>query len=577
MSLNITGINETKMTVEILNYNENIFDFIIKTNLEQNIFFKLDFLNTCLKNKKTLDYIFNYIKKTCYTDNNIIQLFINDKNFNICSNNKLADTIIKIFDNFNYKYFFIMIDNIIKNYYIKSQYLDIDIVTDPEYKNKQLYLLNLTYFLIEIFNKKFKNNIYHTYKNLILDKLIYIIDLGVINLYEELYNRLEELREIKDIISENNLTNINYFLLVNESRELVKRELFIKTLLDSIFPCVSDFVDYLINNFYYIKNKDIYNIIFTYKKNNEFIYKNVNNFINFSKLVMQYTLCKNSIFVINYTNFYIDLCFKYSKNNIYIEKISNKIFIEILLESCNKISKTDNFIYIYLSNVCKIINNIKDKNILERIDTSILKLFIYNILNNFNNFYDHFYRINNNCEFNHFIDFLNHINPKLLVSFELRNIYIEKILFLLENIFDQQLFMFNDKNCKKINNMILNLFNSNYNSILNYFSYEVNEFNDKLWNKFINHFKHKNYLILNFSNTVKKQLEFNKNNCNYKIDPICSNIIEEPVFLPYSDIIMDKYIIYRCLMDNEINPFNRNKLTIKELQIYNKYQVLNKK
>ena len=172
-------------------------------------------------------------------------------------------------------------------------------------------------------------------------------------------------------------------MLVAESKEILKRELYIKTLIENIYPCIGDFIDYLINNFYYIKNNDIYNIIFTYK-NNKFIYKNVNNFINFSKLVMQKTINIDSLYIIDYTNFYIDLCFEYKHNN-YLKKISNKLFIENLLYTAHLISKDEHFIYIYLSNICKCVI-MQSNQIINKLNLDILKKFIFIILNNFKYF-----------------------------------------------------------------------------------------------------------------------------------------------------------------------------------------------
>jgi len=53
-------------------------------------------------------------------------------------------------------------------------------------------------------------------------------------------------------------------------------------------------------------------------------------------------------------------------------------------------------------------------------------------------------------------------------------------------------------------------------------------------------------------------------------DPLMTTLIEEPVKLPDSDIIMDKNIIIKHLLSNETNPFNRSKLTPSMLMEYNK-------
>ena len=53
-------------------------------------------------------------------------------------------------------------------------------------------------------------------------------------------------------------------------------------------------------------------------------------------------------------------------------------------------------------------------------------------------------------------------------------------------------------------------------------------------------------------------------------DPLMTTLIEEPIKLPDSDIIMDKNIIIKHLLSNETNPFNRSKLTPSMLLEYNK-------
>jgi len=53
-------------------------------------------------------------------------------------------------------------------------------------------------------------------------------------------------------------------------------------------------------------------------------------------------------------------------------------------------------------------------------------------------------------------------------------------------------------------------------------------------------------------------------------DPLLSTLIEEPIVVPISNIIVDKNSIYIHLMSSNTNPFNRDKLTIEDLEHYNK-------
>lgn len=65
----------------------------------------------------------------------------------------------------------------------------------------------------------------------------------------------------------------------------------------------------------------------------------------------------------------------------------------------------------------------------------------------------------------------------------------------------------------------------------------------------------------NFSNQEELPDEF--------YDPFTDEIIVEPMILPITGQITDKNVIYKILMNNPINPFNRLELTIKELEEYN--------
>merc|ERR1740138_2062341 len=51
---------------------------------------------------------------------------------------------------------------------------------------------------------------------------------------------------------------------------------------------------------------------------------------------------------------------------------------------------------------------------------------------------------------------------------------------------------------------------------------------------------------------------------NY-LDPIMSDIMEDPVLLPTSQNIMDRKVIERHIMSNDDDPFNRAHLSVKDL------------
>merc|ERR1719254_70085 len=49
------------------------------------------------------------------------------------------------------------------------------------------------------------------------------------------------------------------------------------------------------------------------------------------------------------------------------------------------------------------------------------------------------------------------------------------------------------------------------------------------------------------------------------LDPIMSEIMEDPVLLPTSNNIMDRKVIERHIMSNDDDPFNRLPLGVKDL------------
>ena len=53
------------------------------------------------------------------------------------------------------------------------------------------------------------------------------------------------------------------------------------------------------------------------------------------------------------------------------------------------------------------------------------------------------------------------------------------------------------------------------------------------------------------------------------LDPIMSTLIEEPIMLPETDVIMDMNVISTHLLTNKTNPFTRTPLTLEELKSYN--------
>lgn len=568
MSFNINNINNKEIVLTIpFEDSETIF-CAIYLKMKQNIYSKISFLEKIQQNNNMLEILYNaYFANTIY-NNNFLNIFLEDPNYNIILNERFVAFAVILFDNFSYHILLDIVDNIIENSFIKSQYLEIFIVTDENYHKKERFIYNLTYFLIELFNQKFQKSKKSSLKKRLINSIVTLLDKGIINFYEEKEIRRDDFTRLNFQIDINNDLPTTE-LLKSERTFIINRQRYLKSILLSTHYMVTNFIDYTIKYFYEIPNTYLYNTIYVFKKNNSFMFQNYSHFISFSKLVMQATIKTNETFIVNYSNFYFSLCKKFTKNNVYSKKISDKFFFDNIFTTAFMLSKNDdNSLYIYLSNICKHFNIVNRDNIkMKRVNERGVKQFIFTILDKI-----HLYFVNglNKLEydrFRHFIEFIKNTDINILISFEIRNIFIEKMFFILDFIFDEQNSIIKKNNylLENINSIILSLINSKFNYILNYFVYENSELNLKTWERYCNYFKDDNYLVTNFVGMVGQQTDVIRLK-NPNKDPITNSIIETPIKLPECNITMDKYVLYRCLMDKEINPFNRKNLSIKDIE-----------
>ena len=79
--------------------------------------------------------------------------------------------------------------------------------------------------------------------------------------------------------------------------------------------------------------------------------------------------------------------------------------------------------------------------------------------------------------------------------------------------------------------------------------------------------------IMETINSIHKKIEENsldeREIPDELLDPIMSTLIEEPIMLPETDVIMDMNVISTHLLTNKTNPFTRTPLTLEELKSYN--------
>lgn len=563
MSSTISSYDSKQLQLNIPYKNKEYLLCFIYLKLKENIYNKIEFLESISKNPQMLDIFRDAMFLSYSSPYNIIQMFIEDKDFNIVINERFVRFLVVFFDSHSYDLLTQTVNYMLGYYIIKSQYLEASTTNDRQFQKKEKHLINITYFLIELFNQKFRDAEPSEYRDFVIRKIIYVLDIGIINFYEEKGMRRSELRTVRgDIMVAVHQNEKD--ILVSEKKDLLKRRLFIDKLLDCIYFSVEQFIDFLTKDFYIIKNKDLYNIIYIYKKNNPFFYKNIYNFITFSKLVMQALLTHNYTFIMDYSNFYFDLCI--NNDTVYLNKISTPIFIGTIFDITYHISKTDTDIEEFLLKIYKIVNMVEQtKPVLHKIYKGYLKKISYVFLDKLKEIYINSIKYYKSYNLIQCIRFLELISKEVLLSYEIRNIYIENIFFILDNIFKKKEIDMNKiEIAHLINICIEDIITTHYNSILNYFSSDISTLSEETWNNYIDYFDHNNYLLTHFYETVRNQLNF-KSTQEHKKDPICSSIIEMPVKIPETDIYMDRYIISRCLMEKEENPFNRSKLTLEEI------------
>jgi len=561
MSFTISSYDENQVNVGLSYTSKEALYCLIYIKLKENIYNKMEFLDSVAKSQKMMGVFKDAMFISHPSSYNIIQMFIEDKDFNVIINRQLVDFMIIFLDNYSYQILKPTINFIIDNYFLKSQYLEASTTSDIMYQRKEKHLLNLTYFLIELFNKKFKNSVDSTFKTYIVDKIVHLLDIGVINYYEELNLRRADLIILRSEL-EQVRTNEELTILTEEKNDIIKRRLYLNKILGEMYYSVGDFIDYLMEDFYKIRNRDVYNIIYVYKKNNPFFYKNIFHFITFSKLIMQSISIHSKEFIIEYSNFYFDLTLK-SINNEFLKHISSTVFLREIFNTAYNISKTDIDIDLYLLNIASIVDKMENKgSIIRIVNTNFQKKIAYTFLSQIKQVASY-----KNEVVIAYLTFIGKINKDILLSYEIRNIYIETIFTLFNSIFKNKVILESNKPLADLlNKIIYSFISKSYNSVLDYFSSDINPLCTSSWDNYNEIYNNKNYLFTNFAETIKLQIDY-KTSQNLSRDPICSSIIECPVKIPDTDIYMDRYIISRCLMEKEENPFNRTKLTLNDIKI----------
>tara|TARA_Y100000780_G_scaffold230794_1_gene253827 strand:- start:531 stop:2681 length:2151 start_codon:yes stop_codon:yes gene_type:complete len=486
-------------------------------------------------------------------------------------------------------------------------------------KTETFTFLNDSKCLI-LFNDKYDNpyDFYSKYE-VYFTTLIYAITKTFIRVSHDLQslaNKLKSLKSELDVYGNGLVQLFNFFDLdilqkKYDDLEVIKKDK-IKFISDNYpNPIINDFVKVFDELAFIISETEFE----TNTKTDEFMsyFQNMIVFCNidikdksgFSKFILQMIstdkLTKNIHLRKIFINFISKLSDEFITDGIYgLIKLFN--FVEKKIEDTDLIEMRMNIISAFNLNISRIdsciINISNDKNryidmlkfiscifndynfILEKYDMNYKKIidsppiFRSGYIYNFNIFYDTLID---------YLEFIEMLNINDLISYPQVSNHVSSTLLLTLNI------------CKKIkteNQNILSNIKFNLDKLY-YLTYKFIEkycakkdflysivkdpiyFNIDMFRELpslIKDYKIENIdILINNLETAKK---INKDEIDYDIpdellDPILQTLIEEPVYLPNSEIVLDKDTILKHLLHNETNPFTREPLTIEMLEDYN--------
>lgn len=607
-------LNNNLLTIKNINYNIINYildnDTLLKTFFEYNI--NIDIYFNIISNiddeKKILNYIINIINEnTCRNKShkdekdhkiiktnekllyNILKLLINywtylrENNYNNCTNIKL--NLLKENIEFTDKYstYFVILIKLI------SITIFFNISQEKE--------LNDTLKLININKENIDNN---DWVNFIEIKDFYN------NLLETKYKNIyEDLHKIKNILSNDFIIQIKEiysifinqidYLIIEDENLIINNNLNILKYLENII----DFSIYCLNRKIYNKKTDFHLFLFLFKLLNN---KNISNY-NINQKIIDFILYYSisnlkyinneisltnskliTLFYNNIINLYTDLdkLDDYSKNDtkykiLYILRLLTKDKSNIFNNIFDYILNNENVSIVFIHSIIKDIDFYMEELILylKGNEYLILVKTLYSIVIESLNFINSF--INN-----------TNLTKNIIYNNELFIKFINLINLHVNNICDSDIDLSDNKNnynLSEICNIIMNIFiNFNLNNkdlFIKNMANDTRSFNEDNYLYIINELYDndkidtENYNILtNLIKTIntlnKQELKNNSDEIPYELcDPISNNLLEDPVILPTSNIIIELSSIKRHLLNNNNDPFNRNKLFLHEIIEFN--------
>ena len=203
-----------------------------------------------------------------------------------------------------------------------------------------------------------------------------------------------------------------------------------------------------------------------------------------------------------------------------------------------------------------------------------------------------------NYEFLQSISQLSYNYPNIFLCPEIRESFSQNVIYFLEKLIGENRKQYKVKNSTKINfrpvkileklrDILVNM--CEFDEFIKSVAKDERSYNRRLIERLLSvlyvHSKVSNYednLLSKFNDEVlkiRKQLkeEEDKEIPEELCDPIMSTLIEDPIMLPSTQIIMDKGVIARHLLSDPHDPFNRDELTMEKLEEYNKQDDIVKK
>ena len=622
--LSLENYKDIKMLKMIMNCMfRNIF-----SALTSNLYTKLHFIKEIVNyptlfNLFVTSRLFNIEARI-----SIISTIINDSLYN----NSFNTTLLNILKPYLKKKDIckIIIDIIIKlliSNKQKSQNIDVDSLEDNFYLEFKNYNhIHATQFSIIVYNYLNKSH------KPLFNAILYSLDYGIINILEEKTTRKEDIEYIEhdiyayellkqsidngfeddEYMIEKNILDNLYFkkkLVKYRIRFLNKLDLSIFTINLNTFinECIKGLLD---NSIAF--NDILLNTIIRFKYSLSIDISQNGNMLTLSlikKILDKNTVTSNDQIKI-YSFFFINNRFTYSDNN-YFRKTIFKYYCDwfrLFIENTILLKDDELFCMICLPHICYMIHKLysMNKTILYYLNfmySNKLKHFIYVVINNYKLEYcellnlckktkkeitlDSINKYNSVYFMGYFIKNVSFALPEVILCLENRYTYFEMINIIVETISNTivlDVYTFIQSKINHFNTIMFNFYtlvkdciDLYYVEFLKVYSIGFLDFDKYLWKRFIrlyNQFKDTYDMSINrvyvdsFNNQIESNKKIYEKLPDKFMDPLTFTVIDEPIMVQ-PNTIMDRGVIYKHLMDNSFNPFNRDPLTIKTLNRFN--------